>query len=71
MYKYYVNKMTFAIKKGNQWLIAKLEITSSMKEVAYPREKEIRKKLVRKYGEIDEFKILEQKKRCYYKGMEE
>ena len=69
MYKYYTNKMTLAIKKGQYWTIGKLDLSSDEKKVAYPREKEIRKKLVKKYGEIDEFKILEQEKRCYYKGM--
>jgi hypothetical protein len=62
MYKYYINKITVAFKKGQHWTIGKLDISSDEKKVAYPREKEIRKKLVRKYGEIDEFKILEQEK---------
>ena len=64
--KYYVNKMTFAIKKGNQWSIGKLEITSSMKEVAYPNKKEIRKRLSKQYGEFVDFKMLEQEKYFYF-----
>ena len=64
--KYYVNKMIFAIKKGDIWTIGKLEITSGDKKVAYPPNKMIQKKLEKRYGELKDFKLLEQEKYSYY-----
>lgn len=64
--KYYVNKMIFAIKKGDIWIIGKLEITSGDKKVAYPLNKMIQKQLEKRYGELKDFKLLEQEKYSYY-----